>query len=425
MRTKYDSFIKLIYSIGLEKSILSDEIRSTIPRSTASTWRKMKPDQLLELKYSEEIRKNVTKFIESENQIEHRDRMLLYLGVRLRQIIIDAIGGKKQYQKLLSQNKYKLINTISNCSIFIDKTVLLRILGIKSVTYYRWKSDLQHFCTSSPIHLCAKDHPQQISLSEFDKMQSILKNPDKKHWSIASLHGEAFKNLELLVSRATIYKYNSIFKFRLKATKGKKPPYNPLRASRPNEIWHADISVFRTEDGKKYYIYAIIDNYSRKILNWDISNKLSGRMSKRLLHNALKHCKLDKLHYITDGGSENTNYTIKQFLNAHHASIAHSIALRDIRQSNSMIESVFRTMKSGFLYLHRIPTLRHLVRIMTDFVYEYNELRPHHSQSYYTPSEIYNGVTNTVDTNSLYEKAYKCRYSENKSCSCVVCHKSK
>lgn len=90
-----------------------------------------------------------------------------------------------------------------------------------------------------------------------------------------------------------------------------------------------------------------------------------------------------------------------------------------------MIESVFRTMKSGFLYLHRIPTNKHLMRIMTDFVYEYNELRPHHSQSYYTPSEIYAGLNNTVDVTSLYESGYKCRYSENKTCSCDVCDNPK
>lgn len=53
-----------------------------------------------------------------------------------------------------------------------------------------------------------------------------------------------------------------------------------------------------------------------------------------------------------------------------------------------MIESVFRTMKSNYLYLKKSISQAQLQNALKDFVFEYNDEKPHHSLIYYTPSEI-------------------------------------
>lgn len=141
----------------------------------------------------------------------------------------------------------------------------------------------------------------------------------------------------------------------------------------------------------------------------------------RILRKALRKKDIGYLKYVTDGGPENNNRTIRNFLDTYHASVDHTIALKDIIQSNSMIESVFRTMKSNYLYLKKTKTRKKLLKVMQDFVFEYNELKPHFSMIYYTPSEIYSGMTNTVKTAHLYGDAFKKRYIENKTCPCTVC----
>jgi transposase InsO family protein len=41
-----------------------------------------------------------------------------------------------------------------------------------------------------------------------------------------------------------------------------------VRAARPDEIWHIDVTVVRLLNGVRVYLHAVIDNFSRKILAW-------------------------------------------------------------------------------------------------------------------------------------------------------------
>lgn len=420
MKRTYDSFLKLIYCLGLEKRLLSEKVRKEIPRSTASTWRSVKLEDIINLEYSDEIRKKIMHFADHENQLKSREKQLFRVAMQFR-IVMRKILGEKEILEMLKENKPYIVHWVEEASKYIDLKVILKLLGIKISAYYQWRSEIKYFCLSSPMYICSRTFPFQLTSKEVSVIKKLLTNPETLHWSIASIHGNAFKRKQLNISRPTLYRYNKYFGFRKKQKLGKKPKYKPIRASRPNEIWHADISVFVTDDGKRQYIYAVIDNYSRKILEWDISGSSNAQMSKRVLKRAIKSCKIGDLQYITDAGTENTNLTIKEYLNKHHASIAHKIALRDIRQSNSMIESVFRVMKSTYLYLHKIKNRKQLFKVLGNFVYEYNELKPHYSQQYYTPSEIYGDHTGYVNVKRLYKEATAQRFKDNKGCSCTVC----
>ena len=46
-----------------------------------------------------------------------------------------------------------------------------------------------------------------------------------------------------------------------------------IRASRPNQYWHIDTTVIRLLDGTRAYLQAVIDNFSRKILAWRVSER--------------------------------------------------------------------------------------------------------------------------------------------------------
>ena len=56
-----------------------------------------------------------------------------------------------------------------------------------------------------------------------------------------------------------------------------------LRTKRPDEAWHLDTTVFRVLDGTKAYLQAVIDNYSRRILAWQIRSRLELAATAALL----------------------------------------------------------------------------------------------------------------------------------------------
>jgi transposase InsO family protein len=47
-----------------------------------------------------------------------------------------------------------------------------------------------------------------------------------------------------------------------------------VRSSKPNEIWHIDLTVLRLLDGTRAYVHAVIDNFSRRILAWTMAAKV-------------------------------------------------------------------------------------------------------------------------------------------------------
>lgn len=46
-----------------------------------------------------------------------------------------------------------------------------------------------------------------------------------------------------------------------------------IRAARPNEIWHIDTTLIRLLDGSRVYVRAVSDNFSRRILAWNVPRK--------------------------------------------------------------------------------------------------------------------------------------------------------
>jgi Protein of unknown function (DUF1275)/Integrase core domain len=58
-------------------------------------------------------------------------------------------------------------------------------------------------------------------------------------------------------------------RFRLRVHSAK--PKIGLRTTRANEMWHIDTTVIRLLDGRRAYLHAVIDNFSRRILAWRVA----------------------------------------------------------------------------------------------------------------------------------------------------------
>ena len=128
-----------------------------------------------------------------------------------------------------------------------------------------------------------------------------------------------------------------------------------------------DVSQYITADNVKFYIYTVVDNFSRKILAYDYSKKLSAAIRVKSLRRAVeeqfgvslnedkKDTKINEtnekkpsLNLIVDGGSENNNKTVHNFIKDCHINIDKKIALKDVTYSNNMVENPFKTMKSKY-----------------------------------------------------------------------------
>ena len=56
-----------------------------------------------------------------------------------------------------------------------------------------------------------------------------------------------------------------------------------IRASRPNEIWHVDTTLIRLLDGSRAYLHALVDNFYRRILAWNVAETFHPGVTAQLL----------------------------------------------------------------------------------------------------------------------------------------------
>lgn len=61
-----------------------------------------------------------------------------------------------------------------------------------------------------------------------------------------------------------------------------------MRAMRPNQYWHIDVTLIRLIIGVKVYLHAVIDNFSRRILAWRLAERLDPLTTCEVLAEAGK-----------------------------------------------------------------------------------------------------------------------------------------
>jgi putative transposase len=309
-----------------------------------------------------------------------------------------------------------------------------RSMGLKAVLKYldrpySWYVNIRtnRGCNLSLLNLCRIKHPSQLLKKESDAITNYCNDGRYIHWPLSSVYHQMRKDKTLACHLSTFYKYVSLLHLKRAIPGSRRKSHDiGIRASRVLEILHADVTLFRTADHKKSYIYLVQDNYSRAILAWEVSEQCRAEITlknlkevrqKYLEPSGVRDCRL-----ITDDGSENAGQ-VKEWLNGlSDPPIEHLIAQRDIVQSNSMIEAVNKQIKYRFLYHKTIGDFECLVGYVKEAVEDYNS-RPSQALEGLTPNEVLEGkvFNNAVDYQEIIAAQVR-RAEENKKARC--CHYS-
>ena len=130
----------------------------------------------------------------------------------------------------------------------------------------------------------------------------------------------------------------------------------------------------------------MIDHYSKMIIGCGIEKSASGKAIKCLIQNAYQTHQPEKLQFLTDGGSENVNTIVSNFINSPNVPIDHIIAQKDVVFSNSMIEAINKIIKHQFLYPQEIEDRNQLTNVITKTISIYNTIRLQICLLYTSPS---------------------------------------
>jgi putative transposase len=208
------------------------------------------------------------------------------------------------------------------------------------------------------------------------------------------------------------------------AIRKKKKYCTGIRASQPNQVWHADITIVKTKDNIKHYVYLLMDNFSKFILSWRIEPFVSGKIRVETIKEAYnKYLKSDReITLITDCGPENVNSSMFYSINNETDRLNPIIALKDVPYSNSVMEAQDKLFKYRYLFRQVYNNIDDLRIVFGLGVFDYNNIRPHISLKGYTPYEAFSGVTELEAVwKEQVQSAQKSRLVINKRELCEVC----
>jgi transposase InsO family protein len=199
-------------------------------------------------------------------------------------------------------------------------------------------------------------------------------------------------------------------------------PREGIRAEAPDGLWHIDTTVVRLLDGTKAFVQAVLDNFSRRILAWRVTDRLQAGTSEELLVEAAAHLPEDAAATVlADQGVENCNRDVDALIE--RGILRRVLAQVDISFSNSLIEAWWRSLKHGWLFLHPLESVAQVRRLVGFYVEQHNEHIPHAAFRGQTPDEMYFGTGAQVP-DRLAERRARAReerLAANRSQRCVAC----
>jgi transposase InsO family protein len=297
-------------------------------------------------------------------------------------------------------------------------------IGYLTSGFLQWMLELRFNCSDSFIDLCMKNHPQQLANSEIKKIKSMLEDSQWDHWPITSLASKALRDKTVIASTDTWYKYAKLFGFKRKLIKKERKRIG-LLATMSNEYLHCDLTIFPMANGKKAYITFVMDNYSKIILGYHVRmdktfRGVIGALKMALTQMEKQGCCHESL-LVTDGGTENVNQKVHDFLKrlTRHR-IKRITALKDIQFSNSPVEAIHRTLKGRYLPKKQFYTIADLNEHLEWSVNDYNN-RPHYKHKPRTPHEVYFNIPLPFDLKARMKSAMQKRIKKNLNGKCEQC----
>jgi len=179
----------------------------------------------------------------------------------------------------------------------------------------------------------------------------------------------------------------------------KHPDYQKpeLLATGPNEVWSWDITKLKgPETWTYYYLYVILDIYSRCVVGWMLADRESADLAKQLIETTIDKQNIppEQLIIHSDRGPSMTSHSVAQLLGSLGVTKSHSRP--HVSNDNPFSESQFKTMKYRPEFPKRFGCYEDGLQFCRTFFDWYNNEHYHSGIGLLTPSSLHSGRAEEV-----------------------------
>lgn len=264
---------------------------------------------------------------------------------------------------------------------------LCRALAVPRATLYRRR-------TPRPQ---ATRHPSSraLSLAERQAVLATLHSDRFVDGAPASITARLLDEATYLCSTRTMYRILSAEgEIRERRDQLRRPAYvrPELLATCPNQLWSWDITkLLGPAKWTYYYLYVLLDVFSRYVTGWMIAYRESATLAARLIDEACSQQRIasGQLTVHADRGSSMTSKTVAFLLADLGITKTHSRP--HVSDDNPYSESQFKTMKYRPDFPDRFGSLQHARNWGSPFFHWYNHQHRHGGIAYLTPADVHYG----------------------------------
>jgi len=269
-------------------------------------------------------------------------------------------------------------------------------LGISVRTCQRWteadgvKGDGRIGATRSKPH-------NQLSSAERAKVLDVINSDDYKDLPPSQIVPALADKGEYIASESSFYRIMHKDKQQQHRGRSKAPERRPIsthEATAANQVWCWDITWLPgPARGVYFYLYLILDIYSRKVVGWEIHEEESSENASRLVSKThLREGVGDRpliLH--SDNGSPMKGASLLTTL--YKLNVASSYSRPRVSNDNAYAESIFRTCKYRPDYPYKgFADLTAARQWVLQFVHWYNHTHKHSGIKFISPAQRHAGM---------------------------------
>ncbi len=284
-------------------------------------------------------------------------------------------------------------STIAELLPQVATAAACRTLGLPRATWYRHHRQPP----PPPPRPERQPRPQPRALSEVERGQllGVLHAPEHVDEAPATVYAKLLDQGTSLGSVATMYRllrqHDEVRERRRQAVHpaAKKPE---LLATRPNQVWSGDITkLLGPEQWTYYYVYVIIDIYSRYVVGWLLARAERALLAERLLADTIQKPQVEPHTLVihADRGSSMASKPVAFLLADLGVTKSHSRP--HVSNDHPYSESQFTTLKYRPNFPDRFGSFEDARSFCQRFFAWYNHEHRHSGIASHIPADLPSG----------------------------------
>ena len=289
---------------------------------------------------------------------------------------------------------------VTTLSPIVGTQTACRVLGQPRSSWYR-----QHRRSPAPPRPPRPaPRPQPRALAPVERQQVLEVLHDERFWDAApaSVYATLLDEGTYLASVSTMYR---LLRAQGETGDRRRHATHPARvkpellATAPNQCWSWDITKLHgPAKWTYYYLYVILDVFSRYVVGWMVAHQEAAALAERLLAETItaQGIQADTLTVHADRGTQVTSKPVAMLLADLGVTKSHSRP--HVPDDNPYSESQFKTLKHHPCFPDRFGCIQDARAFCQEFFDWYNAEHYHSGIALLTPADVHYGRAEQIIT---------------------------